>query len=150
LRHEMHRPQLSWHFEHRCAGESDCYLWTLNPPRGTPSISSHSGALGLALLDYVKSNNVGIAHFASVGNRMDVSSNDPLDFWEEDENTKVILLYLESFGNHHRFSRIARRISYNRPIVAVKSGRSEVCGRTANSHTGALADSDTAVEVLFK
>ena len=120
------------------------------PPRGNLSISSHSGALGLALLDYVRSNNLGIAHFASIGNRMDVSSNDLLEFWEDDENTSVILLYLESFGNPRRFSRIARRVSRKKPIVAVKSGRSEVGGRAASSHTGALAAADVAVDALFK
>ncbi len=120
------------------------------PPRGNLSISSHSGALGLALLDYVKSNNLGIAHFASIGNRMDVSSNDVLEFWEDDDNTGVILLYLESFGNPRRFSRIARRVSRKKPIVAVKAGRSEVGGRAASSHTGALAAADVAVDALFK
>jgi acetyl coenzyme A synthetase (ADP forming)-like protein len=120
------------------------------PPRGNLSIGSHSGALGLSLLDYVKSNNLGIAHFASIGNRMDVSSNDLLEFWEDDENTSVILLYLETFGNTRRFSRIARRISRKKPIVAVKAGRSDVGGRAASSHTGALAASDTAVDALFK
>ena len=120
------------------------------PPRGNLSISSHSGALGLALLDYVKSNNLGIAHFASIGNRIDISSNDLLEFWEDDENTKVILLYLETFGNPRKFSRIARRISRKKPIIAVKAGRSEVGGRAARSHTGALAASDIAVDVLFR
>jgi acetyl coenzyme A synthetase (ADP forming)-like protein len=120
------------------------------PPRGNLSIGSHSGALGLSLLDYVKSNNLGIAHFASIGNRMDVSSNDLLEFWEDDENTRVILLYLETFGNTRRFSRIARRISRKKPIVAVKAGRSDVGGRAASSHTGALAASDVAVDALFK
>jgi acetyl coenzyme A synthetase (ADP forming)-like protein len=120
------------------------------PPRGNLSIGSHSGALGLALLDYVKSNNLGIAHFASIGNRMDVSSNDLLEFWEDDENTSVILLYLETFGNTRRFSRITRRISRKKPIVAVKAGRSDVGGRAASSHTGALAASDAAVDALFR
>jgi acetate---CoA ligase (ADP-forming) len=120
------------------------------PPRGTLSISSHSGALGLALLDYVKSNNLGIANFASIGNRIDISSNDLLEFWEDDDNTKVILLYLETFGNPRKFSRIARRISRKKPIIAVKSGRSEAGGRAARSHTGALAASDIAVDVLFR
>ena len=120
------------------------------PPRGNLSIGSHSGALGLALLDYVKSNNLGIAHFASIGNRMDVSSNDLLEFWEDDENTSVILLYLETFGNTRRFSRITRRISRKKPIVAVKAGRSDVGGKAASSHTGALAASDAAVDALFR
>lgn len=120
------------------------------PPRGNISISSHSGALGLALLDYVRSNNLGIAHFASIGNRIDISSNDLLSFWEEDENTSVILLYLESFGNPRRFSRIARRITRRKPIIAMKAGRSEVGIRAASSHTGALAGSDVAVDALFR
>jgi acetyl coenzyme A synthetase (ADP forming)-like protein len=120
------------------------------PPRGTLSISSHSGALGLALLDYVKSNDLGIAHFASIGNRVDISSNDLLEFWEDDDSTKVILLYLETFGNPRKFSRLARRITRKKPIVAVKAGRSEVGGRAASSHTGALAASDVAVDALFR
>ncbi len=120
------------------------------PQRGTVSISSHSGALGIALLDYVKSNNLGIAHFASIGNRIDISSNDLLEFWEDDDNTKVILLYLETFGNPRRFSRIARRLTRRKPIIAIKAGRSDVGGRAATSHTGALAGSDIAVDVLFR
>jgi acetyl coenzyme A synthetase (ADP forming)-like protein len=120
------------------------------PPRGTLSISSHSGALGLALLDYVKSNNLGVAHFASIGNRVDISSNDLLEFWEDDENTEVILLYLETFGNPRKFSRLSRRITRKKPIIAVKAGRSDVGGRAASSHTGALAVSDIAVDALFR
>jgi len=81
---------------------------------------------------------------------MDVSSNDLLEFWEDDENTSVILLYLETFGNTRRFSRITRRISRKKPIVAVKAGRSDVGGRAASSHTGALAASDDAVDALFR
>lgn len=122
----------------------------LMPPRGSVSISSHSGAIGVALLDYVKSNNLGIAHFASIGNRIDISSNDLLEFWEDDENTKVILLYLETFGNPRKFSRIARRLTRKKPIIAVKAGRSELGERAATSHTGALAGSDIAVDVLFR
>lgn len=120
------------------------------PPRGTMSIGTHSGALGLALLDYAKNNSLGIAHFASIGNRVDISSNDLLEFWEDDENTKVILLYLETFGNTRKFSRISRRISGKKPIIAVKSGRSEVGRRAASSHTGALAASDVAADALFR
>ena len=120
------------------------------PTRGSVSISSHSGALGIALLDYVQSNNLGIAHFASIGNRIDISSNDLLEFWEDDDNTRVILLYLETFGNPRRFSRIARRLTRKKPIIAVKAGRSEVGGRAATSHTGALAGSDIAVDALFR
>ncbi|MDH3258337.1 MAG: GNAT family N-acetyltransferase, partial [Deltaproteobacteria bacterium] len=121
-----------------------------SPPTGSISIGTQSGALGLALLDHVKNYNLGIAHFVSIGNQMDISSNDLLEFWEDDENTEVILLYLESFGDPRSFSRIARRLTRKKPIVAVKSGRSAVGARAASSHTGALAAFDVAVDAMFK
>ena len=75
---------------------------------------------------------------------------DLLDYLHRDEHTDVILLYLESFGNPRRFSRLARRIGRKKPIVAVKSGRTKAGTRAASSHTGALASADTAVEALFR
>ena len=109
------------------------------PPPGNVAMSTQSGALGLAILDYAKKLNIGISSFVSVGNKADVSGNDLLGYWENDPRTSVILLYLESFGNPAKFSRIARRISRSKPIVALKSGRSAVGARAAASHTGALA-----------
>ncbi|MFZ3063439.1 MAG: GNAT family N-acetyltransferase [Actinomycetota bacterium] len=122
----------------------------IKPPAGNLSICSQSGALGLALLDYAKSINLGIAHFVSIGNRIDISSNDLLEFWEDDGNTGVILLYVESFGNPRKFTRIARRVSRKKPIVAVKAGKSKVGARAASSHTGALAATDVAVDAMFR
>ena len=119
------------------------------PPAGHVAMSTQSGALGLAILDYAKKLNIGISSFVSVGNKADVSGNDLLSYWETDPRTSVILLYLESFGNPDKFSRIARRISRHKPIVALKSGRSAVGARAAASHTGALASSDSFVDALF-
>ena len=119
------------------------------PPAGNVAMSTQSGALGLAILDYAKSLNIGISSFVSIGNKADVSSNDLLEHWEADPRTSVILLYLESFGNPGKFSRLARRISRNKPIVALKSGRSTVGARAAASHTGALATADAFVDALF-
>lgn len=119
------------------------------PPAGNIAMSTQSGALGLAILDYAKTLNIGISSFVSVGNKADVSGNDLLEYWEADPRTSVILLYLESFGNPAKFSRTARRISHNKPIVALKSGRSAVGARAAASHTGALASSDAFVDALF-
>src|SRR5205823_9506136 len=82
--------------------------------------------------------------------KADVSGNDLLQYWEEDTNTDVILLYLESFGNPRRFARIARRVSRRKPIVAIKSGRTKAGGRAAGSHTAALAASEVAVDALFR
>ncbi|HVL66951.1 MAG TPA: acetate--CoA ligase family protein [Vicinamibacterales bacterium] len=119
------------------------------PPPGTIGFSSQSGALGVAVLECARTLNLGLSTFVSVGNKADVSGNDLLEYWEHDPRTSVILLYLESFGNPQRFGEIARRIGRQKPIVAVKSGRSRAGARAASSHTGALAASDTAVEALF-
>ena len=120
------------------------------PRAGNVSMSSQSGALGLAILDYATELNLGISTFVSVGNKADVAGDDLLLFWEEDPNTDVILLYLESFGSPRRFSRIARRIAKKKPIVAVKSGRTAAGARAASSHTGSLASLDVAVDALFR
>jgi acetyl coenzyme A synthetase (ADP forming)-like protein len=119
------------------------------PPAGGVAMSTQSGALGLAILDYARQLKIGISSFVSVGNKADVSGNDLLLYWENDPRTDVILLYLESFGNPSNFSRIARRISRTKPIVALKSGRSSAGARAAASHTGALASSDDFVDALF-
>ena len=120
------------------------------PPAGNVGMSSQSGALGLAILDYVRTLNVGISTFVSVGNKADVSSNDLLCYWAEDPRTEVIVLYLESFGNPRRFARIVPEIARRKPVVAVKSGRSAAGKRAATSHSAALASLDVAVDALFE
>ena len=119
------------------------------PPAGSVAMSTQSGALGLAILDYARRLNIGISSFVSVGNKADVSGNDLIQYWAEDPRTTVILLYLESFGNPRKFGDIARRVGRTKPIVAVKAGRSRAGARAASSHTGALAATDTIVDALF-
>jgi acetyl coenzyme A synthetase (ADP forming)-like protein len=119
------------------------------PPEGRVAMSTQSGALGLAILDYARRLNIGISTFVSAGNKADVSGNDLIQYWAEDPRTDVILLYLESFGNPRNFTRIAKRISASKPIVVVKSGRSRAGQRAASSHTGALAETDAVVSALF-
>ena len=119
------------------------------PPRGNIAMATQSGALGLVILEYAKNLNLGLSTFASVGNRADVSSNDLLEYWRDDPNTDVIMLYLESFGNPRKFARLARSISPHKPIIAVKSGRSAPGSRAIASHTGALATVEVAVDALF-
>ncbi len=120
------------------------------PPVGTVAMASQSGALGLAILEYARNLNVGLSTFVSVGNRADVSSNDLLQYWQDDPDTRVILLYLESFGNPAKFGRIARRVAAVKPVIAVKSGRTPAGSRAAASHTGALATAEVASDALFK
>jgi len=93
------------------------------PPRGRAGFFCQSGALGTAILEQVKLRGLGLSTFVSAGNRADVSGNDLLQYWEEDPATEVIMMYLESIGNPRKFSRIARRVSLSKPIVAVRSGR---------------------------
>jgi acetate---CoA ligase (ADP-forming) len=119
------------------------------PSPGRVALSSQSGALGLAILALAANRGVGLSTFVSVGNKADVSSNDLLEYWEEDETTSVILLYLESFGNPRHFARLARRIGRSKPIVAVKAGRMRGGFRAADSHTEARAANDVAVDALF-
>ena len=120
------------------------------PPPGNVGVMSQSGGLGLAIIDYAGKLGLGLSSFVSVGNKADVSGNDLLRYWEQDERTHVILLYIESYGNPRKFSRIARRVARAKPIVAVKSGRSPAGARATGSHTGALlAASDVTVDALF-
>jgi acetyl coenzyme A synthetase (ADP forming)-like protein len=121
------------------------------PEPGRLAFMSQSGALGLAIMDYASRIGLGLSSFVSVGNKADISGNDLIRYWARDERVDVILLYLESFGNPRKFSRIARRVARAKPIVAVKSGRSPAGARAAGSHTGALiAASDTTVDALFR
>jgi acetyl coenzyme A synthetase (ADP forming)-like protein len=119
------------------------------PPPGNVSMSTQSGALGIAMLDHAARLNIGLAGFVSVGNKADVSGNDLLSYWADDPSTKVIALYLESFGNPRKFARIAPEVARKKPIVAVKSGRSIAGTRAATSHSAALASADVGVDALF-
>lgn len=121
------------------------------PPAGRVGFMSQSGALGLAVMEYSTALNLGLSSFVSVGNKADISSSDLLCYWEEDPNTDVILLYLESVGNPRKFSRNSRRIAAEKPVVVVKSGRSKAGKRAAASHTGSLvAASEVTVDALFR
>jgi len=119
------------------------------PPVGATSFLSQSGALGVTILDYAAEYGIGIHQFVSVGNKPDVSGNDLIEYWEDDPGTRVILMYLESFGNPRHFTRIARRVSRKKPIAVVKSGRTRAGARAASSHTGALAGADMAIDALL-
>ncbi|MEV2267205.1 bifunctional acetate--CoA ligase family protein/GNAT family N-acetyltransferase [Nonomuraea africana] len=119
------------------------------PGRGRVGFFSQSGALGTALLQRVAQRGIGISSFVSAGNRADVSGNDLLQYWEEDESTEVILLYLESLGNPRKFARLARRISRRKPIVVVKSGGTTQ-GVPIGHSASALRLPDSALSSLFE
>src|SRR5436853_800163 len=119
------------------------------PLRGGISLVTESGALGIAILEHAKTLGVGFAKFCSRGNKAQVSLNDLLAAWRADPETKIILAYIENFGNPKNFVKIARATTKDKPVIAVKSGRSEAGSRAAASHTGSLGGSDLAAEAVF-
>jgi acetyl coenzyme A synthetase (ADP forming)-like protein len=119
------------------------------PIAGNVAFSSQSGALGEAILALLRERGLGLSMFVSLGNKADVSGNDLIAYWEQDPNTRVILMYLESFGNPQKFLQLCRRVSKTKPILAVKSGRTAAGARAAASHTGSLAGAEHAVDSLF-
>jgi acetyl coenzyme A synthetase (ADP forming)-like protein len=119
-------------------------------PAGRVGFLSQSGGVGIAIIGAAQRLGVGLSSFVSVGNKADLSSNDLLEYWEQDSGTDLALLYLESFGNPRKFARVARRFARRKPILAVKSGRSAAGAKATSSHTGALlAASDVTVDALF-
>ena len=119
------------------------------PLRGHVSLITQSGALGVAILEHAKSLGLGFAKFCSLGNKAQVSLNDLLSAWKDDPETKLIAAYIENFGNPKNFVRIAREVTKQKPVIAVKAGRSEAGGRATASHTGSLGGSDLAAEAVF-
>ncbi|WP_270889158.1 bifunctional acetate--CoA ligase family protein/GNAT family N-acetyltransferase [Pedococcus sp. 5OH_020] len=92
------------------------------PPAGRLGLFAQSGALGIAVLASAARRGLGISVFASAGNRVDVSGNDFMQYWIDDQDTDTVGLYLESMGNPRKFSRIARRLASTKPVIVVKSG----------------------------
>jgi acyl-CoA synthetase (NDP forming)/GNAT superfamily N-acetyltransferase len=121
----------------------------LNPLPGRLALVSQSGAVGVLLTEQTRAAGLGLSAFVSVGNKLDVSPNDLLCFFEHDERTSVIALYLESLGNPRKFARIARRVGAAKPIVALKAGRTSAGARGARSHTAAAATPEVTVAALL-
>ncbi|MEM7052304.1 MAG: acetate--CoA ligase family protein [Acidobacteriota bacterium] len=116
---------------------------------GSIGFVSQSGALGVAILNVAENLGIGLTQFVSMGNKADVSGNDLLEYWEHDDSTHVIAMYLESFGNPRHFTQIAKRVSRKKPILLVKSGRTDAGARAASSHTGAIAGADVTASAFL-
>lgn len=99
------------------------------PAPGKIGFFCQSGALGIAILDSAMRRGLGLSTFVSAGNRADLSGNDLLQFWDTEVDTEVVLLYLESFGNPRKFSRIARRVARNKPVVVVHRSSDAAAGQ---------------------
>jgi acyl-CoA synthetase (NDP forming)/GNAT superfamily N-acetyltransferase len=121
-----------------------------HPQPGVAGLVMQSGGLGFAMVDHLSRLGIGISSFASVGNKLDVSSNDMLMWWERDPGTRLSVLYIESFGNPRKFARTARRVGTTMPVLAVEAGRSAAGQRAATSHTAAIATPLVNREALFE
>ncbi len=120
------------------------------PQKGHVAFISQSGALCTSVLDWAYESNVGFSHFVSIGNSMDVSFGDLIDYFGQDPNTKSIVLYVESISNARTFMSAARAFSREKPIIVYKSGRFPESAAAAASHTGALASEDSIYDAVFR
>lgn len=117
---------------------------------GPLAVVAQSGAFGVALLTAAEQIGLGVGQFVSVGNKIDVAGNDLLLAWGADPQIRVIAGYLESVGDPLRFARIARRVSRTKPVLILKSGRTEAGQAAGRSHTAAAASSEIAIDALFR
>ncbi len=123
---------------------------TPRPRPGSVTFLTQSGAFGAAALDYMAGHGMGIRGFVSYGNRCDVTEDEFLEYFADDNKTKVILMYVEGLARGRDFLNKAKETSKKKPIVALKSGKTEAGTRAAASHTAALAGSDQIYEGAFK
>jgi acetyl coenzyme A synthetase (ADP forming)-like protein len=120
------------------------------PPRGNIGFISQSGALGVAILDWAKTNNIGFSKFVSLGNKADISENDFIEKWQDEKDTGVITAYLEGVKYGREFLNISSKVTKKKPVIVIKSGNTDAGARAVSSHTGTLAGSARAYEAAFK
>jgi acyl-CoA synthetase (NDP forming)/RimJ/RimL family protein N-acetyltransferase len=120
------------------------------PRAGIAGLVMQSGGIGIALLELFGRLGIGVSSFASVGDKYDVSSNDMLTWWEQDDQTRLAVLYVESFGSPRAFARTARRVGRKMPVLTIIAGRSTAGQRAAQSHTAATATPLITREALFE
>ena len=126
-----------------------CFAESL-PERGSIGFVSQSGALGGGILNILKDLNLGFSQFISIGNQADINAETAMEYWENEEDVKEILLYMESIQDPKNFRRLASRISKKKPVLALKAGRSAAGASAASSHTGSLAGADLAADALLR
>ena len=119
------------------------------PPAGPIAFISQSGAICGGVIDLIINSKIGFSHFASLGNEMDVTEADMLEYFAEDENAKVIAMYVEGIQDGPRFMEVARRVSRKKPIVFLKAGKNDAGAKAVSSHTGSLAGSYTAYQAAL-
>lgn len=120
------------------------------PGHGSISLTTQSGAFGVACIDYMAGEGLGLAKFVSYGNKADVDEVELVEYLAEDQDTKVILVYVESIERGREFMKASRKAARRKPIVVLKAGRTEAGARAAMSHTAALAGMDQVYQAAFR
>jgi len=123
---------------------------TPRPMHGSIAVVTQSGAFGVAALDYLAGRQIGVSKFVSFGNKCDVDEAEMLHYLLYDDKSKVILLYVEDIKSGREFIKVAGNVTEQKPIVALKSGRTKAGARAAASHTGAMAGSDQIYDAAFR
>jgi acyl-CoA synthetase (NDP forming) len=118
--------------------------------KGTTALSSQSGGIGMAIVGFSRSANMGVSAIVGLGNKSDIDEDDLLAFFEQDDNTQIICQHLEDLKDGRAFAAAARRVSRKKPVVVLKAGRTNMGARAASSHTGALAGNDRIYEDVFR
>ena len=111
---------------------------------------SQSGALCTAILDWSLRVNVGFSAFISIGSMLDVGWGDLIEYLGDDPDTKCIVMYMESIGDARSFLSASREVALSKPIIVIKTGRTEAAAKAAASHTGTLAGSDEVLDAAFR
>jgi len=120
------------------------------PQAGPIAFISQSGAICGGVIDLIINSKIGFSHFASLGNEMDVTEADMLEYFAEDEHAKVISMYVEGIQDGPRFMEVARRVARKKPIVFLKAGKNDAGAKAVSSHTGSLAGSYAAYQAALE
>ena len=118
--------------------------------RGQVALSSQSGGVGMAIIGFSRSNQMGVSAIVGLGNKADIDEDDLLTFFEQDDNTQVIAMHMEDLKDGRSFAEVAQRVSKQKPIVVLKAGRTSMGARAARSHTGALAGNDQIYDDVLR
>ena len=121
-----------------------------NAAKGNIGFVSQSGSLGAAVLATVEHKDIGMVQFISIGNKADVTENTILQYWKDNDDVKVITMYLESFSDSKEFLKIAKEVTKTKPVIAIKAAKTSAGQKAASSHTGALAGAEALVDTIFK
>ena len=136
-----------FYYTHKNLCATFCTAYTV---RGQVALSSQSGGIGMAIVGFSRSAEMGVSAIVGLGNKSDIDEDDLLTFFEQDENTQVIAQHFEDLKDGRAFAEVAKRVSKKKPIIALKAGRTQAGARAASSHTGALAGNDRVYDDILR